>query len=162
VVTLSFGAAFMDGGQAEVAGQAAGGGTGIHPGEFESDQGQREVLGSFDEPAVLGVEESGGDAGFVEHGQQRVLVAGPLMGIAGPVGHEAGHRAAGHRAGGLDQHGQIVAVGEAPLHGAQRVGWQGLQGGRAGGWGGFHGGMWVGGQATTRHTDGQRQLEMIP
>ena len=48
-------AALVDGGEAEVAGQAAGGGAGIHPGQLEGDQGQGEVLRAFDEAAVLRV-----------------------------------------------------------------------------------------------------------
>ena len=52
VVALLGGAAFVDGGEREASGQAAGGGAGVHPGEFERDQRQRQVLGTFDEAAL--------------------------------------------------------------------------------------------------------------
>ena len=55
------------------AGQAAGGGAGVHPGQFEGDQRQREVLRPLDEAALLRVHEDAGDAGFVEGLQQRLL-----------------------------------------------------------------------------------------
>ena len=117
----------MDGGEGEASGQAAGGGAGIHPGEFEGDQGQGEVLGAFDEAALGGVHEDAGDAGFVEGLEQGVLFGGPLVGVAGAGGHQAGDRSAGHGAHGLHQHLQIVAVGEAPEDLADVVSGEGSQ-----------------------------------
>ena len=104
----------MDGGEGEASGQAAGGGAGVHPGEFEGDQGEREVLGSFDEAALFGIHEDAGDAGFVEGLEQSGFLGGPLMGVAGAVGDQAGDRSAGDGANRLHQHLQVVAVGEAP------------------------------------------------
>ena len=69
VVGALFGrAAFVDGRQAEIAGQAARGGAGIHPGQLEGDQRQRQVFRSLKEPAEFRVEEGGGDAALVEGG----------------------------------------------------------------------------------------------
>ena len=57
MVALLGRAALVDGGQRQASGQAAGGGAGIHPGQFESHQGQRQVLGAGDEAALLRVHE---------------------------------------------------------------------------------------------------------
>ena len=56
MVALLRRAALVDGGQAEIAGQAGGGRPGIHPRELEGNQRQGQVLGPLDEPAVLGVQ----------------------------------------------------------------------------------------------------------
>ena len=37
----------------------------VHPGQLDSGQGEGEVLGSFNETAVLWIEEDRRDAGFV-------------------------------------------------------------------------------------------------
>ena len=66
MVALLGRAALVDGSQPEVAGQAAGGRAGIHPGQLEGDQRQRQVLRALDEAAVLGVEKGGGDAALVK------------------------------------------------------------------------------------------------
>ena len=117
----------MDGRKRQAAGQAAGGGAGIHPGQLEGHQRQRQVLGPFDEAALVGVHEDAGDAGFVEGLEQGLLFGGPFVGVAGACGYQAGHRAARHGAHGLHQHLQVVAVGEAPQDLADIVARQGAQ-----------------------------------
>ena len=113
-VALLLGAALVDGREGEAAGQAAGGGAGVHPGQFEGHQRQRQVLRPLDEAALGRVHEHPGDAGFVEGLEQRLFVRRPLMGVAGARSHQPGHRSARHGADGLHQHLQVVAVGEAP------------------------------------------------
>ena len=130
MVALLGRAALVDGSQAEVARQAAGGGPGVHPGQLEGDQRQRQVLRALDEAAMLRVQERRGDAALVERRQQAGLLGRPLVGIARALGHEPGDRAARHGAGGLDEHRQIVAVGEAPHELADVVPGKGLQGRR--------------------------------
>ena len=103
---------------------------GIHPGKFEGDQGQRQVLGPFDKAAVFGVQEGGGDAALVEGRQQAGLFGRPLVGVARALGDQPGDRAARHGAGGLDEHGQVITVGEAPHDLAHVVPGQGLERGR--------------------------------
>jgi hypothetical protein len=128
VGALLGGAAFVDGGQAQVAGKAAGGGTGVHPGELEGHQRKGEVLGPFDEAALFQVETGGGDAAFVVNGEERILGVGPFVAVAHPLGDEPGHGAARNAAGGLDQHRKVVAVGEAPEDLADAIAGQSLQG----------------------------------
>ena len=131
VMVALFGRApLMDGSQAEVAGQAGGGRPGIHPGKLEGNQRQRQVLGPLDEAAVLRVEEGGGDAALVEGRQEAGLFRRPLVGIARALGDQPGDRSARHGAGGLDEHGEVIAVGEAPHELAQVVPGQGLERGR--------------------------------
>ena len=52
VVALFGGAALMDGRKRQESRQAAGGGAGVHPRQFERHQRQRQVLGTFDEAAL--------------------------------------------------------------------------------------------------------------
>jgi len=66
MVALFLGAAFVDRREGQAAGQAAGGGARIHPGQLESHQRQRQILGALDEAALRRVHEYAGDAGFVE------------------------------------------------------------------------------------------------
>ena len=115
----------MNGGEGEAAGQAAGGGAGVHPGELECYQGEGEVLGTFDEAALGRVHEHAGDAGFVEGLEERLLVGGPLVGVAGAGGDQAGDRSARHGADGLHQHLEVVTIGEAPQNLADVVAGQG-------------------------------------
>ena len=81
-------------------------------------------------PPCSGFQERGGDAAFVEDGQQTGLFRRPLVGVAAALGDQAGDRAAGDRAGRLDEHGQVVAVGKAPHDLADIISGQGLEGGR--------------------------------
>ncbi len=118
-------AALVDGRERQAAGQAAGGGAGIHPGEFEGHQGQRQVLGALDEAALGGIHEDAGDAGFVEGLQQRLLLGRPVVRVARARRHQAGDRSARHGADGLHQHLEIVTVGEAPQDLADIVAGQG-------------------------------------
>ena len=115
VVRLLFGgAALVDRAEGEAAGEASGGGAGVDPGEFESDQGQGQVLGALDEAAFLGVHEDGRDAGLVEGIEERVLFGRPVVGVAGAGGDELGYRPAGDGARRLDQHLEVEAVGKTP------------------------------------------------
>ena len=125
VVALFLGAALVDGGEGEAAGQAAGGGAGIHPGQFEGHQRQREILRPLDEAALRRVHEHAGDAGFVEGLQQRLFFRRPLVGVAGARGDQPRHRPARHGADGLHEHLQVVAIGEAPQDLADIVAGQG-------------------------------------
>ena len=52
MVALLLGAAFVDRREGQAAGQAAGGGARIHPGQFESHQRQRQILRALDEAAL--------------------------------------------------------------------------------------------------------------
>ena len=114
VIALFRRAALVDGGKRQAPGQAAGGRAGVHPGQFEGHQRQRQVLRTLDEAALRRVHENRGDAGFVECLKQRRFVGRPLVGVARARGHQAGHRAARHRPRRLHQHLQIVTVREAP------------------------------------------------
>ena len=125
MVALFGRAALMDGREREASGQAAGGGSGIHPRELEGHQGEGQVLGPFDEAALGRVHEHAGDAGFVEGLEQRLFVGCPLVGIAGAGGDEAGHRSSRHGADGLHQHLEVVTIGEAPQNLADVVAGQG-------------------------------------
>ena len=59
VVAALFGrAALVDGGKRQAPGQAAGGRSGVHPGQLEGHQRQRQVLGAFDESALGRVHEN--------------------------------------------------------------------------------------------------------
>ena len=113
-IALFLRAALVNRGEGEASGQAAGGGAGIDPGEFEGDQGEREVLRPFDEAALRGIHEDSGDSGFIEGVEQGRFLRGPLVGVAGAGGHQAGDRSARHGADTLHQHLQVVTVGEAP------------------------------------------------
>ena len=127
MVALLRRAPLVDGRQAEVARQAGGGRAGIHPGELEGDQRQRQVLRPLDKAAVLRVEECGGDAALVEGRQEAGLFRRPFVGIAPALGDQPGDRPARHGSGGLDEHGEVIAVGEAPHELAQVVPGQGLE-----------------------------------
>ena len=118
----------MDGRERQASGQAAGGGAGIHPGQLEGHQRQRQVLGALDEAAVLGVHEDGGDAGI----RRRPGAAPAFRAVHSCVlrAPSATSRATGPRATRarrLHQHLQIVAVGEAPQDLADVVAGQGAQ-----------------------------------
>ena len=76
-------------------------------------------------PPCDGIHEHAGDAGFVEGLQQRLLVRGPLVGVARARRHQPCDRSARHGADGLHQHLQIVTVGEAPQNLADIVARQG-------------------------------------
>ena len=125
-------AALVNGRKTEVARQAAGGRAGVHPGQLEGDQRQREILRPLDEPALLGIQERGGDAALVE-----VLAADSFLAgvhsceLRPPLATSAGDRAARHGTGGLHQHVQFVAVGKAPHDLADIVPGQGLQAGHS-------------------------------
>ncbi|KAF5038846.1 hypothetical protein DSECCO2_550040 [anaerobic digester metagenome] len=114
VVALFGGAALVDGRQGQVARQGAGGRAGVHPGQFEGDQGQGHVLGPLDEAALVRVEEDGGDAGLVEGGEQLVFLLVPFVGVARALGHQPGDQSPRHGAGGLDGHLEVEAVRETP------------------------------------------------
>jgi len=114
VIALGVGSALVDGGEGQVACQGAGRGPGVHPGQFEGDQGQGHVFGPFDEAALMRVEEDGGDAGFVEGGEELFLLRGPFVGVAHAVGHEPGHQAPRHGTGRGHGHLEIEALGVAP------------------------------------------------
>ena len=111
---LRGGAALVDGREAQVAGQAAGGGPGIHPGQFKSDEREHKVFRPGNVPAVLGIEECRGDPAFVEGGQERGLFGRPVVGIAGAARDQPRHRPARHAPGGLHEHLQFVFVRKAP------------------------------------------------
>jgi hypothetical protein len=115
VVALFGGAALVDGGQGQATGQTAGSGARIHPGQLESHQGQRQVLGPFDQPTLLGIEENSVMPDASKCSRRALLGGGPGVGVAGAFGDQARHGTARHRAGGLHQHLEIVAIGETPL-----------------------------------------------
>jgi hypothetical protein len=137
MITLRGGAALMDGGQAEIAGQAGGGRPGVHPGKLEGNQRQRQVLRPFNEAAMLRIKESSSDAALIECGQQTGLFGRPFVGIAPALGDQPGDRTARHGPGGLDEHGEVVPVGEAPHDLAQVVPGQRLERRRGFGFGGY-------------------------
>ena len=118
---LLLGAALVDGREGEEAGQAGGGRAAIDPGQFKGGQREGEVLGAGDEAALFRLHEGGGDAGAVEGFEHLGLGGGPLVGVALAGGDQARDRSAGHAAGGLHEHLQVVAVGEAPKDLAHRV-----------------------------------------
>ena len=129
VVALLGRAALVDGRQRQASGQAAGGRAGIHPGQLEGHQRQRQILRPGDEAALLGSMKTRGDAGFVEGLQQLGLVAPSTRACC--ARRAATRRATGPRAtarDGLHQHLQIVAVGEAPQDLADVVAGQGAEG----------------------------------
>ena len=107
-------AALVNGRQAEIARQAAGGRAGIHPGQFKRDQRQRQIFRPGDKPAVFRVQKRGGDAAFVEVREQAVFSRRPFVRIAAAGGDEPGDRPARHATCGLHEHLQFVTVGEAP------------------------------------------------
>ncbi len=119
--------ALMNRGQRQASGQAAGGGSGVNPREFERGQRQRQVLRASQVAALFGIHEYCGDARLIERIQQRGLFGGPLMGAAEPLGHESRHRTACHLTRGLHQHLQVVAVGKTPKNLAHVVVGQGAQ-----------------------------------
>ena len=121
-------AAFMDGRQAEIAGQTAGGGPGVHPGQFKRNHRQRKIFGPGDETALLRVKKSGGDTAFVKVREQRGLVRRPFVRIAPAAGDEPRDRPAGHVARGLNEHLQFIAIGKAPHDLADVIAGQGLKG----------------------------------
>ena len=127
-IALRLGAALVDGREREVAGEAAGGGAGIDPGQFVGDESEHEVLGALDEAALLRIHEAGRDAGLVERLQQAGLLRRPVMTVAGARGHQAGHDTAGHGSGRLDQHLEVIPVLIAPHDLAHIVAGQRLQG----------------------------------
>ena len=86
-------AALVNRRQAEIAREAAGGRAGIHPRQFKRDQRQRQIFRPGDEPALLRVEERGGDAALVEVLEQAVFLRRPLVRVAPAVGDERGRPA---------------------------------------------------------------------
>lgn len=89
-------------------------------------------FGAGDEAAFLRVHERRGDAGLVEGLEHFVLGGGPLVGIASAGGDEAGNGAAGHAAGGGNEHLQVEAVSEAPEELADGVAGDGAHGAGSG------------------------------
>ena len=118
-------AALMNGREAEIAGEAARGGAGVHPGQFERNQRQRQVFRAGDETALFRVEKRGGDAALVEMREQAGLFRRPLVRIAPAAGDEPGDRPARHAARRLHEHVQFVTIGEAPHDLADIVAGQG-------------------------------------
>ena len=104
----------MDGGEAQVARQAAGGRAGIHPGKFKRDQCEGQVFRTFQKAPILCVEEGRRDPAFIKRRQEAGLFSRPFVGVARPFRHEASYRSTSYGAGSLDQHGQVIAVGETP------------------------------------------------
>ncbi len=104
----------MNGGKTKVAGQAGGGGAGVHPRKLKRQQSERKVLRPFNVTALGGFHESGGDASVIERLQQIIFAGRPVVGVALAIGHGAGDRAARDGATGLHHHGQVVTVGEPP------------------------------------------------
>ena len=104
----------MDGREGEASGQAAGGGAGIDPGEFEGDQRERQVLGTVDEAALCRIHEDAGDAGSSNASSSSCFGGRPLVGVARARGDQARNGAARHGPRRLHQHLQIEAIGEAP------------------------------------------------
>ena len=101
-------AALVNGRQPEIAGEAARGRAGIHPGQLERNQRQREIFRPGDKSALFRVKERGGDAAFVEVREQAGLVRRPLMRIASAVGER---RATGPRATqAMVERGQLQSV----------------------------------------------------
>ena len=129
VVALLLGAALVDGREREVAGEGAGGGAGVDPGELVAQEREDEVLRALDEAALVRVHERGGDAGGVVGGEELVFLGRPLVGVARALGDELRHDAAGDAAGGLHEHLDVEAVAEAPHDLAHVVTGQGLEGG---------------------------------
>ena len=129
-------AAFVDWRKAQIAGQTAGGRPGIHPSELEGDQRHREILGPFDEAALFGIERCRSDAALVVNRHLGRFQLGPLVGIARPLGDHAGDRPARYAAGGLHEHGEVIALVEAPQDLADAISGKGLQSrnGKVGGW----------------------------
>lgn len=114
VMTLLVGAALVDGGQGQVAGQGGSGRAPVDPGDLEGSESQGHVLRPLDVPSILGVHEGGGHACLVEGPEHRRLLLRPFVGVALPLRHQPGHGPAGHGARGLHQHLEIGAVREAP------------------------------------------------
>ena len=132
-------AALVDGGKSETSGEAAGGSSGVDPGEFVGDEREREVFGSGDVAAFFRVHEDRCDAGLVIDGKEGVLLLCPLVCIAGSGGDEASDGSAGDGADGLDEHLEVETVGEAPKDLADVVAREGLQGfSNRGGFGNCH------------------------
>ena len=120
-------AALVDGGEAQIPRQTAGGGAGVHPGQLEGDQRHRQILGTLDKPSLRRIHEERRDPGLVEGLQELGLLVGPFVGVACSLGHQPGHRAAGHGSRGLDQHLQVVPVGKPPQDLPDVVSRQGAQ-----------------------------------
>ena len=115
VGALLGGAALVNGRQAEASGQAAGGRAGIHPGQLEGDQRQREVLRARrGSRPVRRVHEDAVMPDSSKACSKRPSSAVHSWVLRAPCGHQPGHRAARDGAGGLHQHLQVVAVGKAP------------------------------------------------
>ena len=96
-VALLLGAALalVDGREGEASGPAARRRTCVYSGQFERDQRQRQILGTFDEASLRGFHEDAGDAGFVKGLQEGLLVRGPPVVLRAP---DATSRATGGRA----------------------------------------------------------------
>ena len=86
---------------------------------------------------MLRIKKSGRDAALIEGGQQASLPGRPFVGIAPALGDQPGDRTARHRPGGLDEHGEVVSVSEAPHDLPQVVPGQGLERGCRFGVGGY-------------------------
>ena len=104
----------MDGRQGEIGRQRRSGGARVDPGQLEGHQRQGQILGAFDEAALMRVHEQRREAGLVEGGEQVIFLVGPFVRVAGALGHEFGHHGTRYGAGGLDRHLEVEAVGETP------------------------------------------------
>src|SRR5579859_7228343 len=79
---LLFGAAFVDGGKSEKAGEAGSGGATVDTGKLEGCEREGKIFGAGDEAAFFRLHEGSGDAGAVEGVEHSGFARGPLVGIA--------------------------------------------------------------------------------
>ena len=123
-------AALVNGSEPEVPRETAGGRARVHPGKFESNQRQREIFRPGEVAAVFGLQKCRGDAAVVEGGQKRGFLGRPIVGVAGAGGDQARHGSSRHATGGLDEHVELILLGEPPHYLADVIPGEGLERGR--------------------------------
>ena len=100
--------------QREIVHERRGRGPVVNPGRFVGDERKRQVVRTFEETAILGVQRRRRHAGAVERIEERLLLGRPLVREALTVRHKLRHDGPRRLARAGDSHLDIVPLREAP------------------------------------------------